>query len=102
MIAKGVRFNAEKKQVGNYFSTKVGAPRYLYLVSVKTQTPWHASETNSCYDIRTRWKEHLLSFPVSYACMLCEAAASPGIKIYPCGCYASDLELQDESSLLSA
>ena len=23
MIAKGVRFNAEKKQVGNYFSTKV-------------------------------------------------------------------------------
>lgn len=23
MIAKGVRFNAEKKQVGNYYSTKV-------------------------------------------------------------------------------
>lgn len=25
MIAKGVRFNAEKKQVGNYYSTKVCA-----------------------------------------------------------------------------
>ena len=24
MIAKGVRFNAEKKQVGSYYSTKVG------------------------------------------------------------------------------
>ena len=23
MIAKGVRFNAEKKQIGNYYSTKV-------------------------------------------------------------------------------
>jgi len=23
MIAKGVRFNAEKKQVGNYYSTKI-------------------------------------------------------------------------------
>lgn len=26
MIAKGVRFNAEKKQVGNYYSTKVYFP----------------------------------------------------------------------------
>jgi hypothetical protein len=24
LIATGVRFNAEKKQIGNYFSTKVG------------------------------------------------------------------------------
>ena len=32
MIAKGVRFNAEKKQVGNYFSTKVGAPQHLYCI----------------------------------------------------------------------
>jgi coiled-coil domain-containing protein 130 len=30
MIAKGVRFNAEKKQVGNYYSTKV-LDRLLYI-----------------------------------------------------------------------
>lgn len=29
MIAKGVRFNAEKKQVGNYYSTKVS---YLFQI----------------------------------------------------------------------
>lgn len=29
MIGKGVRFNAEKKQVGNYYSTKVRF--YLHL-----------------------------------------------------------------------
>lgn len=25
MIAQGVRFNAEKKQIGNYYSTKAGS-----------------------------------------------------------------------------
>lgn len=30
MIAKGVRFNAEKKQVGNYYSTKVSCLHYVY------------------------------------------------------------------------
>jgi hypothetical protein len=30
MIAKGVRFNAEKKQVGNYYSTKVQFPLFVF------------------------------------------------------------------------
>jgi len=34
MIAKGVRFNAEKKQVGNYYSTKVQVPSYVFLWGV--------------------------------------------------------------------
>ena len=56
MIAKGVRFNAEKKQVGNYYSTKV-VFRGLFMLqsclfgkppnfSLFTQLPW-----SCCYFI---------------------------------------------------
>lgn len=34
MIAKGVRFNAEKKQVGNYYSTKVWYSCNCFLVAI--------------------------------------------------------------------
>lgn len=34
MIAQGVRFNAEKKQVGNYYSTKVCYTRQILFLCV--------------------------------------------------------------------
>lgn len=38
MIAKGVRFNAEKKQVGNYYSTKVLSKLHANILEFKSDT----------------------------------------------------------------
>lgn len=51
MIAKGVRFNAEKKQVGNYYSTKV-----LYMSNITYLAFGARFEGLLCYETMTmKW-----------------------------------------------
>lgn len=62
MIAKGVRFNAEKKQVGNYYSTKVkftdpmSSRHFSDIYVTKTKIYWN-------YDIKSIFPQSISIFP---------------------------------------